>query len=347
MASPKIIVSLTSIKSRENALRETLATLIAQDISSSYEVRVYLSREPYLLDEGFSDEPDWIHGLATGNSNCTLKVYFVRNTGPYRKLMPVLEEFIDSGMSVVIVTCDDDTHYDTSWLRTLLHYDALTSGLVAFRGHTAALSSIEYSLLPYASWQSNHDKFHYSLGNLPTGKDGVVYRPYYFDRSVLDVDTAMRIAPTADDLWFRWHTILRGVPCYLINLQGQTYKAVPSFEQEMSLWQRYNKNGGNDLAIDALETRFHEVFGTSVANELKKYVQALNATFLPSFDAARRCLAKLAARQVRMHNTMLGAPVNFRSVCAMTYEYTFLALRSGVHADPHGIGHRREVYRGR
>lgn len=333
MTSSQIIVSLTSIKSRENALRETLASLVAQDVSSSYEVRVHLSHEPYLLDEGFADEPDWIQGLATGNPHCTLKIHFVRNTGPYRKLLPVLEEFIDSGMKVVIVTCDDDTHYDSSWLRTLLHYHSLTSGLVAYRGHTAALNSTDYSLLPYAAWQRNHDKCHYSLGNLPTGKDGVVYRPYYFDRSVLNIETAMRIAPTADDLWFRWHSILQGVPCYLINLQGQTFKAVSTFEQDKSLWHRYNKEGGNDLAIDALEAHFHVVFGTSVANELQKYVQAMRAPLLPSFDAGRRCVAKLAARQVRMHSTMLDAPDNFRSVCAMSYEHTFLALRCGLHAD--------------
>lgn len=333
MTSSKIIVSLTSIKSRVNALRETLSSLIAQDISSSYEVRVHLSREPYLLDEGFADEPAWLQGLADENPNCTLKIHFVRNTGPYRKLMPVLEEFIDSGMKVVIVTCDDDTHYDSSWLRTLIHYHSFTPGLVAFRGHTAALNSTDYSLLPYAAWQRNHDKCHYSLGNLPTGKDGVVYRPYYFDRSVLDIETAMRIAPTADDLWFRWHSILHGVPCYLINLQGQTFKAAPSFEQDKSLWHRYNKEGGNDLATAALETHFHEVFGTSVANELQKYVQAIHAPSLPSFDAARRCVAKLAARQVRMHSTMLDAPDNFRSLCTMTYEHTFLAMRSGAHAD--------------
>ena len=161
----------------------------------------------------------------------------------------------------------------------------------------------------------------------------MVYRPYYFDRSVLDIETAMRIAPTADDLWFRWHSILHGVPCYLINLQGKTFKAAPSFEQDKSLWHRYNKEGGNDLATAALETHFHDLFGTSVANELQKYVQAMHASSLPSFDAGRRCAAKLAARQVRMHSTMLDAPVNFRSLCAMSYEHTFLAMRSVVRAD--------------
>lgn len=327
LAKARVIVSLTSIKSREAALQETLASLIAQDIPSHYEIRVHLSQEPYLMDEGFAGEPAWVGELATRNPQCSLSVHFVRNTGPYRKLLPVLEEFIDSPMNAVIVTCDDDTYYESSWLRTILHHHSLTGSIVAYRGHTACLHSVDNSLSSYADWQKNPHKCHFSLANLPTGKDGVVYRPYYFDRSVLDVKTAIRLAPTADDLWFRWHSLMRGVPCYLISLNQNVLPTVPSSDSEVSLWEQYNKKDGNDRTIAVLENHFQETSGASVSKILNNYFQDLSMPDLPSFDAGRKSPAMLAARQVRVMTAMLGSRDDFRAVSALSYELTRLILR--------------------
>lgn len=322
-----VIVSLTSIKSREAALRETLESLMKQDIPTHYEVRVHLSHEPYLMDEGFAGEPAWIGELAALNLQCSLSVRFVRNTGPYRKLLPVLEGCIDGDMGTVIVTCDDDTYYEPTWLRTLLHYHRLTGAIVAYRGHTASLHATDKSLLPYASWQKNSHKCHYSLANFPTGKDGVLYRPCYFDRSILNVETAIKLAPTADDLWFRWHSLLRGVPCYIINLNDQVLKSVPSFEKEKSLWEQYNKNGGNDRTIASLEKHFNQAFGMPVSNVLQIYEQGLCMVDTPSFDVARKSPAMLAARQVRVLNGMLDAHVKVRSLTASSYELIRISFR--------------------
>ncbi len=330
LAKARVIVSLTSIKSREAALHETLVSLIAQDIHGHYEIRVHLSQEPYLMDEGFAGEPAWIGELATRNPQCSLSVHFVRNTGPYRKLLPVLEEFIDSPMNAVIVTCDDDTYYESSWLRTLLHHHFLTGSIVAYRGHTACLHPVDNSLSSYADWQKNPHKCHFSLANLPTGKDGVVYRPYYFDRSVLDVETAIQLAPTADDLWFRWHSLIRGVPCYLISLHENILANVPSFNNEVSLWEKYNKKGGNDRTIAVLEKHFRQLSAISVSKVLNTYFQSLNMPALPNFDACRMSPALLAARQVRVMTAMLGSRDYFRSVSALTYELTRLSLRRRI-----------------
>ncbi len=136
----RIIVSLTSIKNREAALKETVASLLAQDIDVPFEVRIHLSREPYLIDSGFGAEPSWIASLRERNPRCMLSVRFVPNTGPYRKLLPVLEECFGDPLGTVIVTCDDDTQYSQTWLTTLLLHHRCTGGLVAFRGHTARLS---------------------------------------------------------------------------------------------------------------------------------------------------------------------------------------------------------------
>lgn len=332
----RIIVSLTSIKARETALRETIISIVSQDYSSHYEVRIHLSHEPYLLDEGFTAPPAWIDELARLNPYCSLSVRFVRNTGPYRKLLPVLEEIFDDPLGTLIVTCDDDTHYTSSWLRTLLDQHSQVGGIVAFRGHTICLHPAGTNLLPYAIWQKNPQKRHYSLSNLPTGKDGVVYRPGYFDRAVLDVETAIRIAPTADDLWFRWHSIIRGVPCYLIDLGDKVFDDAPSFQHEISLWDAYNKRGGNDRTVSVLENHFIDVIGNCIANTLTAFEKGLRMVTAPAFDACHKSPAMLSVRQVRMFSDSPETPYTTRAVSARSYELSRLVssrLSVGLNQD--------------
>lgn len=278
------------------------------------------------MDEGFATTPDWVEKIAIRNPRCSLSVRFVPNTGPYRKLLPALADCFDDPMGVVIVTCDDDTHYSPSWLRTLLHYHHLTEGLVAFRGHTVRLNPDGTGLLPYPKWQKNPHKSHYSLANLPTGKDGVVYRPYYFDRSILDVETAMRLAPTTDDLWFRWHSVLKGVPCYLIDLGENVFGDVPSFQKDVSLWEAYNKKGGNDSTVALLEKHFLSVARTCVAETLMQYEQGLSMTVFPTFEVCRTSPAMLAARQVRISRELSEMSLTGRAVCARSYDISRLVL---------------------
>ena len=50
-----VYVSLTSIKQNENILLKTLESIIKQTLVPT-KIFIYLSTEPYLLDNGFSDK---------------------------------------------------------------------------------------------------------------------------------------------------------------------------------------------------------------------------------------------------------------------------------------------------
>lgn len=316
----QIIVSLTSIKSREAALQETISTLVRQDIEAPYEVRIHISREPYLLDEGFLEVPAWIERYRNSNSRCRLKVVYVENTGPFRKLLPVLAESFREGSDPLIVTCDDDTRYSENWLSSLLFHHRRVGGIVAYRGHTIRLGSETNELLPYSEWQKNPKKEHFSLLNIPTGKDGVVYRRSYFGAAVLNIAAAKIISPTADDLWFRWHSILRGVPCYLVDLNDKVFSSASSFDEKTSLWEIYNKKGANDQAVAALETYFTERFGENVASVLSKYeryrAHPYSRCSTPNLVGA----ALLAARQVEIISMVQQHGGSDLSLFARSYE---------------------------
>jgi hypothetical protein len=317
-----VIVSLTSIRKRETALRQTLHHLLQQDCTIAYEIRVNLSHEPYLLDEGFECEPAWLSEVRRLNPRVPLRIDFVRNTGPYRKLLPVLATIRSPQElhSTVIVTCDDDTAYASDWLSTLLRRHSVGGGVVSFRGHAIKVSPDGDSLLPYAQWQANTAKSHFGLENLPTGKDGVLYRPYYFGSGVLDVDTAMRLAPTADDLWFRWHSLIRGVPCHILNLGDRVFDDVPAFDRETSLWQAFNKSGGNDRTVERLEQHFRQRHGRSVSDTLQRYRVALSDSAPQAEPETLASPSWLAAHQVRFWSLAQGWTETEQAVSARSYE---------------------------
>ncbi|MCB0417264.1 MAG: hypothetical protein KDD39_06415, partial [Bdellovibrionales bacterium] len=50
----------------------------------------------------------------------------------------------------------------------------------------------------------------------PTGKDGVLYRPRFFDERIFNKDF-LRKCPTNDDIWFRAGTIANGVRVRRVN----------------------------------------------------------------------------------------------------------------------------------
>jgi glycosyltransferase involved in cell wall biosynthesis/GR25 family glycosyltransferase involved in LPS biosynthesis len=258
-------ISLTSIRSRSDLLRQTLASLINQDFQQPYQIHVYLSHEPYLLDEGFKKHPTWPE-LETAAFRDKLQFHFVRNTGPYRKLIPLLSQLVTSGSDAPIVTCDDDTIYPPHWLRTLVEEHKHSRGIVAFRGHTMTLHN--GVLTNYDVWLKQ-PKANFSMLNLPTGKDGVFYRPSLLDRGVLDLETALRLAPTADDLWFKIHSLLAFTPVRIVSDRNSVFWSPSSKAAEAtSLWSRYNETGGNDKTLRLLVQHIRETRGICLARLL-------------------------------------------------------------------------------
>ena len=73
---------------------------------------LYLSEEPYLLDDGFKDKKITNSELLKYiNDNSIIDIKWVKNIGPYRKLLPLLKDKWDE--DCIIITIDDDTIYDT------------------------------------------------------------------------------------------------------------------------------------------------------------------------------------------------------------------------------------------
>lgn len=242
-------VSLTTIAARIGQVDRVIASILSQEPAPA-RVILHLSADPWLLDTGVTAVPPTLRALADAGR---LVLRFGPNTGPYRKILPWLADHI--GSDRLVVTADDDTIYPQGWLAGLLA--AWRPGVtVAHSAHAIALR--DGAVSPYGQWFKTPVTDPMLV--LPVGKDGVLYRASDFPSEVLDRATALRLAPTGDDLWLRWHQAWRGVP---VVVAGQDKLA--EVGQGDSLWRNYNRGGGNDATIAALEAHFRAAYGFTMA----------------------------------------------------------------------------------
>jgi hypothetical protein len=190
-----LIVSLTSTANRLPILKYTLLSLTEQSLPAD-RIVVNLSREPYLLDQGVSELPAWLTTMEENHKG--LEINWVKNTGPYRKLLPVYAEATDSD---VLVTCDDDVIYGVEWLKSLVdcaneNPDDIVCGRARkpiYNLHGGQQSYINWPLaLPGTEGRDM----------IPTGVSGVLYRKPLLDRQVMASNDYLALAPKQDDLWF-------------------------------------------------------------------------------------------------------------------------------------------------
>lgn len=273
LASCKVTVCLTTIDSRLPHLHRVIESLHQQEVPPK-EIRLYISREPYLLDKGIS--PDDPH-LKELQKFPLLKVKWVDNTGPYRKIVPLLQEHFSHHVATdeLFVTVDDDTLYPPAFLRVLLETYLSHDCVVAFRGRAMVLEAAE--IASYPSWGIGLD--YPSMSNLPTGKDGVLYSTRFFTPDFVRLDDAIALAPTADDLWIKWQCGLNGVPAIVLNPIACTsdYKGFPvvDYSKEYrgnSLYSSYNASsaqGKNDDSVRKLEAYFKGLLGQSLAEVIQ------------------------------------------------------------------------------
>jgi hypothetical protein len=269
-------VTLTSISGRLATLPAVLESLRQQTYRPE-RVHLHLSREPHLLDQGVADNEPLLQEITADG---WVQLHWVPNLGPYRKIVPFLQaagygpgdgQGAQPGEeSDLFITVDDDTLYPPRFIEYLVRNHARHGCVVAHRGRRIRLvegladgagkgDAAGSPFLPYAHW---HDGVREPrLANLPTGQSGVLYRRSWFPEE-LELEAALALAPSHDDLWLRWLTARQGVGAVILqpNAAAKTNElAFPAaspepIAQEQTLWHQYNgPAGGNDEAVQAVQ----------------------------------------------------------------------------------------------
>lgn len=273
----KAIISLTTISSRISRIYEVINSLLSQKSHVEVEVRLYVSREGFMLDQGIKNIPDTLSILSMQSNQ--FKIFFVENSGPYRKIIPVLK---DSYLGLIecdyVVTADDDTLYPDYWLQSLVNINNKFDCVVAYRGRRISTNSRGFT--PYETWQhSDESLLRPSYNTLGTGKDGILYKPNYFHDDVLDLEAALKIAPNADDLWLKYYTTINGARSVLVSstLTNSFYDL--GRYDDNTLYRKINKDGGNDKVMCSLQNYSMERYS-------KSYLDFFNADNIPNIDDA-------------------------------------------------------------
>lgn len=251
-ASREAVVSLTTISGRLSRVIETV-NCIRRQSSAIHSINLYISDEPYLLDQGINRKDPLLKELYGVGVN----IYLVPNIGPYRKQHFVIKQLRTAEVSedTIFVTVDDDVLYPEDSIGPLVEACHSQHCVAAQRGRE--MRFIGNKVGPYRSFNPPTAKR--SHANLATGKNGVAYKLRFFPKDE-SLFVGPALAPTADDLWCKWITAFYCVPT-LITEPMAAYDsskdyAVSNKDDNNSLFRVYNARGTNDTAMHALEIFF-------------------------------------------------------------------------------------------
>jgi hypothetical protein len=191
-----LIVTLTSIPSRLKTLHLTIRSLLNQ------------SQKPELIVLWLHNDlreklPKRLAELQSGHFN----IRYGELTCSHRKLIHALDEYPDR----ILVTCDDDLVYDEHWLERLYaDHSSFPSDVIAHECRKISRDVATGELLTYKQWPVVRGGNVSNPELMSIGYGGVLYPPGALSSLATDVDLFTRLAPKADDLWFKAMSLIAG-----------------------------------------------------------------------------------------------------------------------------------------
>lgn len=127
-----------------------------------------------------------------------LEVRYCHDLKSHTKLLPALKAFPDAA----VITIDDDVMYNMELIDRLVRAHLREPRTVWGARATRIALGPDGRVLPYKKWREAPAESASPL-NFLTGVGGILYPPHILPDEVHDEETFMRLAPTADDLWFK------------------------------------------------------------------------------------------------------------------------------------------------
>lgn len=214
-----VIVSLASIPSRLNIVHLTIRSLLNQDVLPE---KIVL----WLHEDLRGKIPKKLNSLTGDLFDIKFTDYF----SSHRKLVEPLKQYPEK----TIITCDDDMMYRKNWLSKLYEaHQKHPDNIVA--NQTRCITYDESGeLLPYKQWKPNESGCENPKLTLPIGAGGTLYPPNTMDQKVFEQDLFLKLAPNADDLWFKIMGLIKGT--YSIQADNSGKEPIPIWgSQKVSL----------------------------------------------------------------------------------------------------------------
>lgn len=227
----QLIVSLTSFPDKIGGLHLTVKSVLNQTHQADLVV-IWLATSQF--PNGIDDVPLSLRNMLS--EKC--QICWCEDMRSYKKLIPTLAKFPEA----IIVTVDDDTIYEQTLLEKLLRGYAEHPDCIVVSRATKFHSCNEVLFHDDGGctyWEQP------SYLNKLVGCSGCLYPPELFDPMVLDYETAKKLAPTSDDIWFWLMGVKAGTKVYRIK-DGDWYpKHNPINAETMPLSQVNDVDDGN------------------------------------------------------------------------------------------------------
>lgn len=237
-----VYISLTSIFKRQDILLQTLQFVMKQTRLPD-KIFLYLSEDPYILDTGFKDKKITHTDLLKFISdNSIIDVKWVKNSGPYRKLLPILKEKWDE--NCIILTIDDDLKMDENSIKNLISDYNKYKCVISYRGFTPLFNIDNFDYKKHNNLQN------LSLYNFSTNGAGTLWKPSFFHKTkglIFDEKIYLNTCEKQDDIWFYLIRILNGINCYIGN---KPFGRLNDRSFSTGLWLNFNsKNNLNTKVL--------------------------------------------------------------------------------------------------
>jgi len=196
-----VIVSLTSYGKRICDVYWTIESLMQQTIKPN-KIILWLAEDEFNL----GNIPQTLKKLQKRG----LTIEFCEDIRSYKKLVPALLKYPDD----IIITVDDDIIFGLDFVERLLKsYKENPECIHFLRGERITFKGD--FLLSYNHWDNHWDTDinEVSILNFPTGGAGVLYPPNSLHKEVTNKEVFMKLCPTADDVWFKSMSLLKGTLC--------------------------------------------------------------------------------------------------------------------------------------
>lgn len=194
--SKAIILNLTTTCGRLDLCSATLWSLVNQSLVPD-QINLWISKEAYMADEGIQTLPNSIIKLIEHNN--LIKVHYVENTGPYRKMIPALRNCSDND---ILVYADDDVIYSNLWLKYLIDCYLENKSEYVVSGRLREMKKNffgGYQSYTRFSLVSESEVFRKDF--IITGVGGCVLGKKHIAQKYINLDSFKTIAPKTDDLW--------------------------------------------------------------------------------------------------------------------------------------------------
>ena len=247
----KVIVSVTTTKARLGLFFYTFQSLKRQNYNN-FRISINLSKEPYLFDDGIDVVPDWM----TGDN---VQINSVNNSGPYRKLLPLIGKIGDDD---ILVTADDDILYSENWLKRLIDRAIENPEVIVCCRARVVKTNIFGRFQNYSNWEVCL-KTEKSAYLLPTCGAGAVFRKDLLDLEFLNDEAYLKYAPTADDIWFRLASIRKNTMVYVdpeID-EGNAYIRHNAGLEQVNLHRPKKRRRLHEQVIIKILNKFNNYFG--------------------------------------------------------------------------------------